>query len=152
MGVVSKDWVFEVWRAAIFFFGINDLDMEDLDVWPTSKEREQQEYRQKQNFVQFCVLEYSLDVSRYMMHTERRQSASHWASRVNNIIWSAKEKAASRHSTHRLQAKTAHDSNNCGSVIYRHSEATWLSMKFSFLSCTRFVLKYFSGKPMKFIS
>jgi hypothetical protein len=58
-------------------------------------------------------------VSRYMMHTEGRQSASHWASRVNNIIWSAKEKAESRHSTHRLQANTAHDSNNCSSVIYR---------------------------------
>ncbi len=41
------------------------------------QKREQQEYRQKQNFVQFFVLEYSLDVSRYMMHTERRQSASH---------------------------------------------------------------------------
>jgi hypothetical protein len=38
---------------------------------------EQQEYRQKQKFCPVCVLEYSLDVSRYMMDTERRQSASH---------------------------------------------------------------------------
>lgn len=39
MGVASKDWAFEVCRVTIFFFGINGLDMEDLDVWPTSKER-----------------------------------------------------------------------------------------------------------------
>jgi hypothetical protein len=32
MGVASKDWAFEVCRVTIFFFGINGLDMEDLDV------------------------------------------------------------------------------------------------------------------------
>lgn len=123
MGVANKDWGSEVWRGGKFLLWHNWSWYGGPGCLTDLKRENNKNTDRNKIFVQFRVLEYSLDVNRYMMHTERRQSTSHWASRVNNIIWSAKEKAASRHSTHRLQANTAHDSNNCGSVIY--IERSW---------------------------